>query len=72
MNTVLNIEGMSCDHCARHVTEALKDLNGVRSVQVSLKSNTASVDHAENVTLAAMKAAVEDAGYEVVNAAFQV
>jgi len=65
MKTVLKIEGMSCEHCVRHVTEALEELNGVRSVNVSLKKKTAAVDYEGDVTWEEMKAAVEDAGYEV-------
>jgi cation transport ATPase len=34
-HTTLNIEGMSCEHCVRTVTEALERLNGVSSVRVA-------------------------------------
>jgi copper chaperone CopZ len=66
MKTVLHIKGMSCDHCVRHVTEALKGVAGVESVSVSLKENSAAVEHKEGLSLAAMKDAVVEAGYEVV------
>jgi copper ion binding protein len=65
MQTKLRIEGMSCDHCVHHVTEALKGIDGVSSASVSLKEKSALVDHGAAVTLEAMKAAVEEAGYEV-------
>ncbi|GHV37738.1 hypothetical protein FACS18949_18080 [Clostridia bacterium] len=65
MKTTLNIEGMSCEHCVKHVTEALKGLPGVTSVKVSLKDKNAVVEHG-GVTLDAFRAAVDDAGYEVV------
>jgi copper ion binding protein len=65
MKTTLKIEGMSCDHCVKHVTKALEELSGVKSAAVSLKEKSAVVDHEDAVTLAAMKAAVEEAGYEV-------
>ena len=64
MRTVLNIEGMSCDHCVKHVKEALESVPGVKSAKVSLKEKTASVEHGDSVDLSALKAAVEDAGYE--------
>jgi copper ion binding protein len=67
MKTVLNIEGMSCEHCVKHVTEALKGIAGVKSAKVNLKNKRAEVNHDENVTLDAMKAAVSEAGYEAVN-----
>lgn len=65
MKTTFNIEGMSCEHCVRHVTGALEELNGVKSVKVSLKKKTAVVEYEGTVTLDEMKAAVKDAGYEV-------
>ena len=63
MKTVLNIEGMSCGHCVRHVKEALAELPGVKSAVVSLKEHNAVVEHEEAVTAGEMIAAVEDAGY---------
>jgi len=65
MKTVLNVEGMSCEHCVRHVTEALEELKGVKSAKVNLKKKTAVVEYNETVTLEEMKAAIADAGYEV-------
>jgi copper ion binding protein len=65
MKTTLKIEGMSCEHCVHHVTEALKGVAGVSSAKVSLKANSAEVEHGDSVTLAALKAAVVEAGYEV-------
>ncbi|MDR1955887.1 MAG: copper ion binding protein [Treponema sp.] len=66
MKTTLKIEGMSCDHCVKHVTGALKDITGVSSAEVSLKEKSAVVEHGDNVTLKALRTAVEEAGYEVV------
>jgi copper ion binding protein len=66
MKTTLKIDGMSCDHCVKHVTNALQELEGVSSAAVSLDDNSAVVDHADIVTLEAMKAAVAEAGYAVV------
>ncbi|GAB7140086.1 mercuric reductase [Deferribacterales bacterium RsTz2092] len=66
MTTVLKINGMSCEHCVAHVKEALEGIAGVRSASVSLEKNNATVEHAENATLDAMKVAVEDAGYDIV------
>jgi copper ion binding protein len=66
MQTTLNIEGMSCDHCVRHVTDALKEIPGVKGAQVSLKEKNAVVDHEDAVSLETMKSAVTGAGYEVI------
>ena len=64
MKTVLNIEGMSCEHCAQHVKEALESIGGVNSAEVYLQAKSATVEHEDNVSLAALKASVEEAGYE--------
>jgi copper ion binding protein len=66
MKTTLKVDGMSCDHCVKHVTEALEGIEGVQSAVVSLADENAVVEHGDGVSLALMKAAVEEAGYEVV------
>jgi copper ion binding protein len=66
MKTTLKISGMSCEHCVKHVAEALKEISGVASAKVSLKHNNTEVKHSDQVTVEAMKAAIAEAGYEVV------
>jgi copper ion binding protein len=66
MKTTLKIEGMSCEHCVKHLTGALEGIAGVSSASVSLQNKNAVVEHGDAVTLNVMKAAVEEAGYEVV------
>jgi copper ion binding protein len=65
MKTTLKIKGMSCDHCVKHVTEALEGITGVASAKVSLKDNNAEVEHSDTVSMEALKAAVVEAGYEI-------
>ncbi|GHV41766.1 mercuric reductase [Spirochaetia bacterium] len=66
MKTTLKIDGMSCEHCVKHVKDALEEIGGVSSAKVSLKENSADVEHDATVALAAMKEAVTEAGYEIV------
>jgi copper ion binding protein len=66
MKTMLKIEGMSCDHCVKHVTQALEGVAGVKSAKVSLKDKSAKVEHGDQVTQESLKAAVTEAGYEIV------
>lgn len=66
-NTTLKIEGMSCQMCVKHVTKALQGVNGVEAVSVSLDSNSADVQYDASVaSMDAFKAAVSEAGYQVV------
>lgn len=60
----LFIEGMSCGHCVKHVKNALDEVTGVSKVNVNLEEKFAIVEGSDDE--AAMKAAVEDAGYDVI------
>ncbi len=65
MKRKILVEGMSCGHCVKHVTEALEEIGG-KNVEVSLERKLATADLDDNVTDEAIKAAIEDAGYDVV------
>lgn len=62
----LKIEGMTCDHCAMHVTHALESVAGVKKAKVSLKKKEAVVSFDEQATKEMMSQAVAAAGYKVV------
>src|ERR1019366_7929093 len=63
--TELAITGMTCGNCARHVTEAIQSVRGVRSATVRLEANQASVRWTAGAepSIAAVIQAVQDAGY---------
>jgi len=63
--TVLHIAGMSCQNCVKHVTEALRDVQGVDSVEVSLAGASATLQSAGRLSGDALRAAVEEAGYSI-------
>ncbi len=61
----LSVSGMSCASCVAHVEGALNGLDGVTKAVVSLALNTARVEYVPTlVTVAQMKRAIGDAGYE--------
>ncbi len=62
---VLAVEGMMCDGCAGTVREALAEVAGVESVDVTLEEKRARVTVAEGTPDAALLGAVAAAGYEV-------
>mgnify|MGYP001212012838 CR=1 FL=1 len=65
----LKIEGMSCEHCKKAVTDALKEIDGVEQVDVDLQAGKATVSFdPERATEQQMKEAIAEAGYEVVEA----
>jgi Cu+-exporting ATPase len=63
--TELAVTGMTCGNCARHVTDAIQSVPGVRSATVSLDSRHASVRWAPGTprNVAAVVEAVEKEGY---------
>ena len=67
MQTVkLTVEGMSCGHCVAAVNKAVGALQGVSNVEVSLQDKSVTVDFdSEEVTVDAIKEAIEDQGYDV-------
>ena len=62
--TVLKVEGMSCNHCKMAVVKALKAVSGVESAQVNLDKKEVVVTGAADRDKLAK--AIEDAGYTVV------
>ncbi|WP_417780214.1 heavy-metal-associated domain-containing protein [Stutzerimonas xanthomarina] len=60
-STQLQVQGMTCGACVRHVTQALNTIAGVEAVEVDLQSGRVRIDgDAEN---AALIAALNEAGY---------
>lgn len=60
------INGMMCDHCKARVEKVLSEVEGVNSAVVTLDQKCADVTCSSDVNSETLKAAVEKAGYEVV------
>jgi copper chaperone len=60
------VKGMTCGHCVAAVSDEVRRVPGVRGVDVDLASGSLHVESDEPVAPAAIVAAVEEAGYEVV------
>lgn len=67
MRKKILIEGMTCQNCVRHVKKALEELEGVKTVSVSLESKSAEIELAHEVDNEKIKAAVYDAGYDIIS-----
>jgi copper chaperone len=59
------VSGMTCQHCVSAVTEEVSGLPGVTDVQVDLADGGLTVTSDAPVDDDAVRAAVEEAGYEV-------
>ncbi|NUR24797.1 MAG: heavy-metal-associated domain-containing protein [Kribbellaceae bacterium] len=62
------VEGMTCGHCASSVTDKVSGLDGVVSVDVDVASGSVTVRSATPLDAGAVRGAVDEAGYRLVNA----
>lgn len=61
------VSGMTCAHCVGSVTEEVTKIPGVTDVQVDLASGAVTIASETPVEETAVKAAVDEAGYELVS-----
>ena len=59
------VVGMTCGHCVTAVTEEVAAVPGVTSVDLDLTTGGLTVTSSDPVDDGAVRAAVEEAGYEV-------
>ena len=63
--TVITVDGMTCGHCVAAVQSEVGKLDGVSDVSVDLGSGRVTIVGEQAPDPAALRAAVEEAGYEV-------
>lgn len=59
------VKGMTCDHCVRAVTDEVSGVSGVSSVKIDLASGSMTVQADAPVAEDDIRAAVDEAGYEL-------
>ena len=59
------VTGMTCGHCVASVTEEVQEIPGVENVDVELETGAVTVTSADAIDDGAVKAAVEEAGYQL-------
>lgn len=70
ITTTLNVSGMTCAHCVHAVTEELSALEGVQSVDIDLVAGGTSTVRLTSIAAlddGALRTAVDEAGYAVVD-----
>ena len=65
IETSYTVTGMTCEHCARSVTEEVGAIEGVTDVSVDLPTGAVTVRSTDTVDETTVRAAVEEAGYQV-------
>jgi len=66
-STVYSVPGMSCGHCVNAITTEVTKVDGVDGVDIDLETKTVTVRGA--ATDAAVREAIDDAGYEIAETA---
>jgi len=64
--TTITVDGMSCGHCVNSVESELGKVPGVQRVDVDLSSGRVTIESEQPIDEAAIAAAVDEAGYELV------
>ncbi|GAA1382491.1 heavy-metal-associated domain-containing protein [Kitasatospora putterlickiae] len=65
ITTVYAVAGMTCGHCEQAVGKAVSALPGVTAVRVDVAAGQVTVSADAELDEAALRAAVDDAGYEL-------
>jgi copper chaperone CopZ len=68
VTSTYTVSGMTCGHCVNAVTSELSALDGVEDVQVDLATGAVTVTSAAPLTDESVRAAVDEAGYELADA----
>ncbi len=68
VTTTYQVQGMTCGHCVNSVSTEVGALAGVSDVQVDLASGQVTVTSESPLDTDAVRAAVDEAGYDLVGA----
>ncbi|MEU8655611.1 heavy-metal-associated domain-containing protein [Actinoplanes philippinensis] len=68
VTSTFTVKGMTCSHCVQSVTQELSALPGVTAVEVDLASGGVTVASDRALDDEAVRAAVDEAGYELADA----
>lgn len=67
MKTIVTIDGMCCEHCAKRVEEKLSMAKNVISVDVKFKKKIAVIRSREEVSKEEIERIITDAGYTFIS-----
>ncbi|MBM0259614.1 heavy-metal-associated domain-containing protein [Micromonospora sp. 4G55] len=68
VTTTYQVQGMTCGHCVNSVSTEVSAIQGVSDVQVDLASGRVTVTSASPLDIDSVRAAVDEAGYDLVEA----
>jgi copper ion binding protein len=68
VDTTYQVRGMTCGHCVSAVSAEVGAIEGVRDVRVDLATGRVTVSSEQPVDTESVRAAVDEAGYDLVEA----
>ncbi|MFC8615454.1 heavy-metal-associated domain-containing protein [Micromonospora purpureochromogenes] len=68
VTTTYQVQGMTCGHCVNSVSTEVSAIQGVSDVQVDLASGRVTVTSESPLDTDSVRAAVDEAGYDLVEA----
>ncbi|NYF56645.1 heavy-metal-associated domain-containing protein [Micromonospora purpureochromogenes] len=68
VTTTYQVQGMTCGHCVNSVSTEVRAIQGVSDVQVDLASGRVTVTSESPLDTESVRAAVDEAGYDLVEA----
>lgn len=65
MQHTFEVQGMTCGHCEKAVTQAVHALDAQATVQIDRAHNQVHVNSPQTLDVTAIAAAIREEGYEV-------
>ncbi len=65
MKEIVFVDGMMCEHCAARVSNALKSIEGISSVEVNLKTKGVTILTTKSIEDSLIEEAICNAGYKL-------
>ncbi|MCX6182362.1 MAG: cation transporter [Bacteroidetes bacterium] len=62
MKSIIQIEGMTCGHCAAYVTKLINNLLSADNFKVNLEANNVEIADADSQTVENIKTAINEDG----------
>ena len=69
---VINVDGMSCSHCAKKVENSLKEIDGVIKVSVNLDRKEVIITSKFEIDTNLLRKKIEDLGYKYLDGSADV
>ena len=67
MEKTIKVEGMMCQHCEKHVKDALEKIDGVTEATASHEKGEVRLTLSKEVASSELEKAVTEAGYKFVS-----